>query len=54
LDDKLQIRLTGADIFNVASDYPNIGDYGGIEDVGIYKSDNHTFGFGLTYKFGNK
>jgi hypothetical protein len=54
LDDKLQIRLTVADISNAASDYPYIGDYGGIKDVGTYKSDNHKFGFGLTYKFGNK
>ncbi|MFY0606074.1 MAG: TonB-dependent receptor [Cyclobacteriaceae bacterium] len=53
-DEKLQVRLTGSDIFNTASDYAYFGDYGGLEIVGTYLSDNHRFGFGLTYKFGNQ
>ncbi len=53
-DEKLQVRLTGTDIFNTRSDFPYTGDYGGIDMRGIYKSDNQRFGFGLTYKFGNQ
>jgi len=54
LKDKLQIRLTGSDIFNTGSDFDYWGNYGGINITGVYLSDNHRFGFGLTYKFGNQ
>jgi hypothetical protein len=53
LKDKLQVRLTGADIFNTGSDFDYLGNYGGINIKGVYLADNHRFGFGLTYKFGN-
>ncbi|MEQ8237831.1 MAG: outer membrane beta-barrel family protein [Cyclobacteriaceae bacterium] len=53
-DGQLQIRLTGSDIFNTGSDFDYLGDYGGIYSIGTYMSDNHRFGFGLTYKFGNQ
>jgi hypothetical protein len=52
-DKKMQLRLTGADIFNTASDFGYDGDYGGIQISGVYSADNQRFGFGLTYKFGN-
>ncbi|MFT4740237.1 MAG: iron complex outermembrane receptor protein [Marivirga sp.] len=52
-DNKLQVRLTGADIFNTSSDFGYEGDYGGIQILGVYSADNQRFGFGLTYKFGN-
>ncbi|MFT6865952.1 MAG: iron complex outermembrane receptor protein [Cyclobacteriaceae bacterium] len=53
-DDKLQVRLTGSDIFNTGSDFGYNGDYGGILIKGVYSGDNHRFGGGLTYKFGNQ
>lgn len=52
-EEKLQLRLTGADIFNTGSDFPYTGNYGGIDINGVYKSDDSRFGFGATYKFGN-
>jgi hypothetical protein len=52
-DDKLQVRLTGADIFNTSSDYRYAGEYGGIKISGLNSEDNQRFGFGLTYNFGN-
>ncbi len=53
-DDKLQLRITGSDIFRTATDFPYYGNYGGLEISGDYLSDNRRFGFGITYKFGNQ
>jgi hypothetical protein len=52
-NDRLQVRLTGSDIFNTNSDYGYYGNYGGLEFDGVYSNDNHRFGGGLTWKFGN-
>lgn len=53
MDGKLQLRLTGTDIFNTNSDYRYNGNYGGIDIVGVRYFDNSRFGGGLTFKFGN-
>jgi len=53
LNDRLQVRLTGTDIFNTNSDYNYYGNYGGLEFDGTYSNDNSRFGAGLTWKFGN-
>jgi hypothetical protein len=53
-DDKLQLIVTGNDIFNGYTDYPYFGEYGGMTMQGIRSFDNRRVGFGLTYKFGNK
>jgi hypothetical protein len=52
-NDRLQVRLTGSDIFNTNSDYGYYGNYGGLEFDGVYSNDNHRFGGGITWKFGN-
>ena len=52
-NDRLQLRITGSDIFNTNSDYGYYGNYGGLEFDGVYSNDNHRFGAGLTFKFGN-
>jgi outer membrane receptor for ferrienterochelin and colicin len=52
-NDKLQIRLTGNDIFNTASDYGYYGNYGGLEFDGVYSYDGQRFGASMTFKFGN-
>ncbi len=51
-DNKLQLRITGADILRTQSDYPYTSDYGGIDLDGVYTADNRRFGMGLTYNFG--
>jgi iron complex outermembrane receptor protein len=53
LNKKLQIRITGADVFRTESDYPYTSDYGGINLDGVYSVDNRRFGMGLTYNFGD-
>ena len=51
---KLQIQITGSDIFRTATDYPYFLDYGGLILNGVYTNDNQRFGLGATYKFGNQ
>ena len=51
---KLQLRITGADIFRTDSDYFYVGDYGGIFVDGVRTFDNQRFGVGATWKFGNQ
>jgi hypothetical protein len=50
---KLQLRITGSDIFRTGSEYPYTSDYGGIDLDGAYIADNQRFGAGLTYNFGD-
>jgi hypothetical protein len=52
-DNKLQLRITGADVFRTNSDFPYTSDYGGIDLDGTYIGDNQRFGAGLTYNFGD-
>lgn len=52
LKDKLQLRITGADVFRTNTEFPYTSDYGGIDLDGTYIGDNQRFGMGLTYKFG--
>ena len=54
MDKKLQIRITGNDIFRTETDYPYYSNYGGTEINGVYTDDNRRFGLGATYKFGNQ
>ncbi|MGB5418681.1 outer membrane beta-barrel family protein, partial [Algibacter sp.] len=54
LDKKLQIRITGSDIFRTETDYPYYSNYGGLNLNGAYTADNQRFGLGATYKFGNQ
>lgn len=54
LDKRLQLRLTGNDIFKTTSNYPYFGDYGGIILKGNYIDDERRFGAGITWKFGNQ
>ena len=51
--DKLQVRLTGAEVIETGRDFPYLWNYLGVIIDGIYKADNARFGFGATYKFGN-
>jgi iron complex outermembrane recepter protein len=53
-DKRLQVRITGSDVFRTDSDYFYNGDYGGILVDGIRTFDNHRFGLGATLKFGNQ
>jgi iron complex outermembrane recepter protein len=53
-DKRLQVRLTGADIFNTNNQYFYKGDYGGLLIDGIRIFDSQRFGAGATWKFGNQ
>ena len=53
LDKRLQIRVTGADIFKTTNNYFYDGNYGGIALDGVRGFDTQRFGMGLTFKFGN-
>jgi iron complex outermembrane recepter protein len=53
-DKRLQVRLTGADIFNTTNQYFYNGDYGGLLIDGIRVFDTQRFGVGATWKFGNQ
>ena len=53
-DKKLQIRITGSDIFRTESEYPYYSNYGGYDLNGAYIMDGRRFGIGATYKFGNQ
>ncbi|MCB0533944.1 MAG: TonB-dependent receptor [Lewinellaceae bacterium] len=54
LDKRLQVRLTGSDIFRTTNDYYYHGNYGGIEIDGIRSFDSQRFGASATWKFGNQ
>jgi len=54
LNERLQVRIVGNDIFRTTTNYPYNLNYGGIVLIGVYGSDNQRFGAGLTYKFGNQ
>jgi hypothetical protein len=54
LNQRLQVRITGNDIFRTNSDYFYHGDYGGIIVDGVRTFDNHRFGANATLKFGNQ
>ncbi len=53
LDKRLQIRITGSDIFRNTNNYFYQGRYGGIEIDGVRSFDTQRFGVGATFKFGN-
>ncbi len=53
-DKRLQVRITGQDIFNTGTAYPYYADYGGIVIDGTYTDDGQRFGAGATFKFGNQ
>ncbi len=53
-DKRLQVRITGNDILRTNSDFFYNGNYGGILVTGSRTFDNHRFGAGLTFKFGNQ
>ena len=54
LDQRLQLRLTGADVLRTDSDYVYQGEYGGIVIHGVRTFDNRRWGAGLTWNFGNQ
>ena len=54
LNKRLQIRITGADIFRTTNNYFYNGNYGGIVLDGVRGFDSQRFGIGLTFKFGNQ
>jgi len=51
---RLQVRLTGADVFNTNNEYFYNGDYGGILIDGVRIFDTRRFGAGATWNFGNQ
>ena len=53
LDKRLQISITGSDIFRTTNNYFYRGNYGGIEIDGVRSFDTQRFGVGTTFKFGN-
>ena len=54
LDGRLQLRLTGSDIFQTTNNYYYRGNYGGIQLDGVRYFDSQRFGAGATLKFGNE
>ena len=54
LDKRLQVRLTGSDVFRTTNDYFYNGNYGGIEIDGVRSFDSQRFGASATWKFGNQ
>ncbi len=54
LDKRLQLRLTGGDIFRTNTEFDFRSEYGGIATDGVVVFDNRRFGMGLTYKFGDQ
>lgn len=54
LDKRLQVRLTGSDVFRTTNDYFYKGNYGGIEIDGVRSFDSQRFGAGATWIFGNQ
>ncbi len=51
---KLQINVTGSDIFRTDSDYFYKGNYGGFVTDGLRVFDNRRFGISAALKFGNQ
>ncbi len=51
---RLQVRLTGADIFLNTNQYFYAGTYGGLDIEGVRIFDSRRFGAGATWKFGNQ
>lgn len=54
LDDRLQVRITGNDVFRTTNNYFYWGEYGGIAIDGVRTFDTQRFGAGVTWKFGNQ
>lgn len=52
-DKKLEVRLTGSDIFRTDSEFNYSSEYGGLNVAGVRSFDNRRFGAGATWKFGN-
>jgi hypothetical protein len=53
LDKRLEVRITGADIFRTTNNYFYNGNYGGLAIDGVRTFDSQRFGVGATLKFGN-
>lgn len=51
---KLNVQLTGSDVFRTASDYYYHSNYGGMAVDGVRIFDNRRFGINVTYNFGNQ
>jgi iron complex outermembrane receptor protein len=51
---RLQVRITGADIFLSNNEFFYAGNYGGLDIVGVRTFDSRRFGAGATWKFGNQ
>ncbi len=54
LNDRLQLRITGADIFGTNRRRDYTANYGGIRLDGVLTYDTQRFGAGFTYNFGNQ
>jgi iron complex outermembrane recepter protein len=54
LEERLQLRITGADILRQGGDFIYSGNYGGIDIEGIRSVDNQRVGISLTWRFGNQ
>lgn len=54
LEDRLQLRITGADLLRQGGDFIYSGNYGGIDIEGIRSVDNQRVGISLTWRFGNQ
>ncbi|MBK7426362.1 MAG: TonB-dependent receptor family protein [Saprospiraceae bacterium] len=51
---RLQVRITGADLFLTTNQYFYKGNYGGLDIDGVRIFDSRRFGAGATWKFGNQ
>jgi len=54
LEDRLQLRITGADLLRQGGDFIYSGNYGSIDIEGVRSVDNQRVGISLTWRFGNQ
>lgn len=54
IDQRLEVRITGSDVFRTTNDYFYRSDFGGLVVDGVRSFDTQRFGAGATWKFGNQ
>lgn len=54
MEDRLLLRITGADLLRQGSDYDYSGNYGGMDIIGVRSVDDRRAGISLTWRFGNQ
>lgn len=54
LEERLQLRITGADMLRQGGDFIYSGNYGGMDILGVRSIDTLRGGISLTWRFGNQ